>query len=260
MSLAPTRKLSRRSLEAAPDSSSSTTAHDRLVARKFDSLRDRFKVGVASDDFRLEAVIQALGGRDSLQGRRILDVGCGKGRFARRLSELGAEVVGVDLARGMLLDAPASLRRVQATAWRLPLGSSLFDAVVSIETLEHVLDPDPVLIESARVLRPGGLVVVLDKNLVSLDARRPWLPAFLIKRRDERLGRWMYPPGHPVRERWFTAGSMASRLRNAGFEAIRVAHPLAPEESKRFPFWFCSFTRRFILWTGRVDRPRESKG
>jgi len=257
MSVAPTRKPVRRSPNAIRNLHDASTTHDQLVARRFDALRDRFKVSVAPNDFRLEAVIQALGGRHALEGLRILDVGCGKGRFARRFNDLGAEVVGVDLARGMLLDAPSSLRRIQATAWRLPLGSSLFDAVVSIETLEHVADPVSVLVESARVLRPGGVVVILDKNVISLDARRPWLPALVVKRRDERLGRWMYPPGQPIRERWFTTGLMAALLKRAGFEQIQVLHPLAPEEARTFLFRLCPLVRRFIVWTGQVKHSAE---
>ena len=71
--------------------------HDAEVAARFDAAEARFKPSVATDDVRLTALIRAIG---PLEGRRLLDLGCGKGRFATRLVALGAEVVGIDVAGG----------------------------------------------------------------------------------------------------------------------------------------------------------------
>ena len=77
---------------------------ETAVAARFDLLESRFRAEVASDDFRVRAILRALG---PVEGRNVLDFGCGKGRFARRLIERGAHVVGVDPSRGMLAVARA---------------------------------------------------------------------------------------------------------------------------------------------------------
>ena len=61
------------------------------------------------------------------------------------------------------------------------------------------------------MLRHEGVLVILDKNVAALDARRPWLPSILMKRIDEYRGRWMYPARGPVRERWFWPSGFSGR-------------------------------------------------
>lgn len=103
--------------------------------------------------------------RERLRGR-VLDVACGTG-YGTAL--LGA--VGVDLSRASLAYAakryPA--KYVAADAQRLPFGRE-FDTVVSFETLEHVPDPARFVEECARVLRPGGTLIVSTPN------RELWSP------------------------------------------------------------------------------------
>ncbi len=178
-----------------------TATREAIVAARFDALHERFKPSLAHDDPRLSAILAGLG---PVEGLRMLDLGCGKGRFARALAGRGAELIGLDLSRGMLAAADG-LDRVQASARRLPFRSSSFDAVLAVEVLEH-LEPqalDPVLAEARRVLRPGGRFVIVDKNVCSWNAERPWLPSVALKWIDERRGLWMYSPRDRVRERWF---------------------------------------------------------
>ena len=73
--------------------------HEAIVASRFDALHGRFKDVIDADDPRLRGVVDSLG---PLAGRRILDLGCGKGRFARALAAQGASVVGLDLSAAML--------------------------------------------------------------------------------------------------------------------------------------------------------------
>ncbi len=223
--------------------------HEREVAHRFTALQGRFKASLAPDDYRLRGVLQALG---AVAGRRILDLGCGKGRFARALWERGAEVVGVDLSAAMLAGA-VGLPRVRASARRLPLASAAFDAVCAVEVFEH-LDPRSrslVCAEARRVLLPGGLLVIVDKNTGALDARRPWLPSVLVKRIDEYRGRWMYPAGGPVRERWFWPEAMRAELERT-FQDVQIHHLLAPAEEKSWLFRRLPAVRLMALWSARV--------
>jgi 2-polyprenyl-6-hydroxyphenyl methylase/3-demethylubiquinone-9 3-methyltransferase len=224
-----------------------TLLHEAEVAARFDRLQQRFRRDVAPDDVRLGAIRQAL---EPLPGRRVLDLGCGKGRFSRPLADAGAEVVGLDLSASMLAEA-VGLPRVRASARRLPFAASTFDAVVAVEVFEHLAAIDDVLMEVRRVLRPGGVLAVVDKNAGALNADRPWLPALLVKWIDERRGLWMYPAGGPVRERWFWPGRLRAHLAGR-FERVRVAYLLSPGEAGCRLFRHVPRARLLTLWTARV--------
>jgi SAM-dependent methyltransferase len=219
--------------------------HEAVVAGRFNALCGRFKREVAPDDARLVAIVERL---SPLEGRRVLDLGCGKGRFARSLIERGADVVGLDLSAGMLSEA-AGFTRVRGSARRLPFCRASFDAVLAVEVFEHLAPEaiDRVCGEVLRVLEPGGTFVVIDKNAWSWNARRPWLPSVAVKWLDERRGLWMYGQGDPVRERWFRPRELKRRL-GRSFPLVRVWHLLSRAEMGRFPFQWLPFTRLMVLW------------
>ena len=227
--------------------------YEAEVGARFDQLEGRFKDAVDATDVRLCALRTALG---PLAGLRVLDLGCGKGRFARRLADEGALVVGLDLSSAMLASA-SGLARVRASARRLPLASDAFDAVVAVEVFEHLPALGAVLAEARRVLRPGGALAVIDKNAGALNVERPWLPAVVVKAIDERRGRWMYPHGGPVRERWFWPDALSARLRRAGFSHVGVSFLLGVSESRRTIFRAVPRTRLLALWTARVPESQR---
>ena len=91
---------------------------------------------------------------------KILDMGCGAGFLTRELSNLGHQVVGVDLSEESLkiackLDPKTTYLRADVTA--VPFESKSFDAVSAMDLLEHVENPTAVIQEASRLLKPGGL-------------------------------------------------------------------------------------------------------
>ena len=99
------------------------------------------------------------------RGARILEVGAGSGRDSLELAGQGAEVWVVDYtpsALELIVRQPggASLRRVCGDAFRLPFRDASFDAVFHQGLLEHFRDPRGLLAENARVLKPGGVLLV----------------------------------------------------------------------------------------------------
>jgi 2-polyprenyl-6-hydroxyphenyl methylase/3-demethylubiquinone-9 3-methyltransferase len=225
-----------------------TSTYEAEVARQFDVQRARFKPTLESDDYRLRGLRDALG---SMAGLLVLDLGCGKGRFSRALRDQGARVVGLDLSAGMLAEA-RGVDRVRSTARRLPLKSATFDGVIAVEVFEHLEPSDraSVLQEARRVLRPGGFLAIVDKNVGSLWARRPWLPSVVAKWIDERRGFWMYPAGGHVRERWFWPSRLRNELRR-GFESVRIIGLLSPAEERFWLFRQVPILRLMTLWLAR---------
>ncbi len=92
----------------------------------------------------------------------VLDVGCGGGFLSNYLSALGHRVTGLDASNDALAiasqyDGTGLVRYQQGDALNLPYPDASFDAVCAMDFLEHVDNPDRVIAEAARVLKPSGL-------------------------------------------------------------------------------------------------------
>lgn len=100
-----------------------------------------------------------------LSGKRILDIGCGSGTLAKRLTEDGAALTGVDPGAAALAQARTAVpgaRFEAASGEALPFPDDSFDGAVLLNALHHVPDPAAALVEAARVLVPGGRLVVVE--------------------------------------------------------------------------------------------------
>lgn len=108
-----------------------------------------------------------------IRGQRVLEIGCGRGVFARYLAEQGAEVVAADFSPVAVGYARRRLEGFDATTivadiQDIPFPDESFDVVISQETLEHVPDPTRGLAELVRVTRRGGKLLVTTPNYLSL--------------------------------------------------------------------------------------------
>lgn len=123
----------------------------------------RYAFGVES-----RALLHAAG---PLYGSRVLDAGCGTGRFALAASTQGAWVVGIDPDPAMLDLAAARLdtRRVRGVVEHLPFADAVFDISLAVTVLEFVTDPSVAVAELARVTRPGGRILI-----GALNPHSPW--------------------------------------------------------------------------------------
>ena len=105
---------------------------------------------------------------------QVLDVGCGAGFLSNELGAAGHEVTGIDtsadaLSVAALHDPGGTVVYQQGSALELPFADASFDAVCAMDLLEHVEDPERVIAEAARVLKPSGLFFfhTFNRNFLS---------------------------------------------------------------------------------------------
>ena len=149
--------------------------------------------------------------RRPLEGRRAIDVGCGAGLVAEPLARLGAAVVGIDAAPENVAAARAHAAAVGLSidyrAVDLETVDERFDLVTCLEVIEHVPDPRRFVSALARVLAPGGLLIVSTPNRT---ARSRTLMITLA----EGLGR--IPRGTHEWSRFITPDELGAMLGEAG--------------------------------------------
>lgn len=97
---------------------------------------------------------------------RVLDLGCGPGDGTARIAHTGATAIGLDYSEGMIVKArqePATLGKLtRGDAGRLPFKDGAFDKVVCTNSFHHYPDHFAALKEVRRVLKPGGVLVLVD--------------------------------------------------------------------------------------------------
>ena len=161
-------------------------------------------------------------------GQRVLDVGCGQGRFTAELVRAGADAVGVDVAeeplrRARALHPQLDVRLLDGEgAWELADAS--FDVVWAGEVIEHVADTAAWLSEIRRVLRSGASL------LVSTPAHGPLALARLALSR-RAYGAHFDPRGDHLR--YYSRETLVALLGDFGFEAISVRSAGGPPGARR---------------------------
>jgi ubiquinone/menaquinone biosynthesis C-methylase UbiE len=167
-------------------------------AARYDAAHDKAGPGRHSLLVRMNATLDLLGGETG----EVLDAGMGPGRLLEELDQRGWTVSGIDVADEMVALArervpSAADRLLRAELEALPHPDASFDAVVATGVLEYSPDLSSALRELARVLRPGGLLVVCIQNPRALYSiwRRNLYRLIRFAKRLLKTGRAMPPSG-----------------------------------------------------------------
>ena len=170
------------------------------IRRSFDEAsrdEEHFPSSIDPRIYHVKLILDFFG---DLAGKKVLDVGCGKGRFAKVLIEKypQAEIWGLDISEEMLKYVDARMHTRAGSMTELPFADMDFDFAFATESLEHAVEIDIAVHEICRVVKPGGRIVIIDKNA-------------------EHAGKLQTPPW----EKWFRRGELEKLLRRDCREVVR---------------------------------------
>lgn len=154
--------------------------------------------------------------KDLIDGDKVLDVGCGSGKFIELL--LQKILYGVDISDKYLDIAKErgykEVYQTDLSCDQLPFPNKLFDSVICMEVLEHLFDPVHALAEINRVLKPNGTLVISVPNIGWLPCRLSLLMGYFSDFQNTTL-----VPSHI---RFYTIKRLKHILFQTGFKVIKV--------------------------------------
>lgn len=152
-------------------------------------------------------------------GLRVCDLPCGAGLFSARLAQLGMDVTAVDIETVEPFQFDRTRLMLADANQQLPFADGQFDAMVSIEGIEHLENPSLFLRECSRVVKPGGFVFLSTPNVDSYRSRRSaffhGFPKYFQPKTAERKDAWHL---HPI-DMTFVRGA----LRKTELQLVELA-------------------------------------
>lgn len=231
------------------------------IERHYDALADSWEAfvrGAAKEEILWPAVSSLL---PDVEDSRVLDAGCGNGYYAALLAEQGADVLGIDASEEMIrvareqYDEAVEFRRGDLESPLDDIADESFDLVVCQHVFSHLADLETTVAEFARILRPGGSVVVSTHHpfhdfLVVRDREYPNMSEVLDMNLDPVVVPDAEEPDYQATERFTvhwsgpdssnpgtyyrrSLGDLLGPLFEAGFELGALLEPTIPETFER---------------------------
>lgn len=148
--------------------------HDGTEVSVYDQRRFGRPGGRYLNELQIATVLDLLGEKPA----RVLEVGCGTGRFTFAMASAGHDVTGLDYSAAMLetcrkrrAEEPAGerVRLLEGSIFELPFENASFDAVLCVHVLMHLPEHEGAIRELLRVVKPGGRVIFDIRNSASLN-------------------------------------------------------------------------------------------
>jgi SAM-dependent methyltransferase len=200
---------------------------------------ERTSPGVVEENYWFQRHVVAYGfAAERVAGGRVLDAGCGEGYGTDILAGAASSVVGVDLEVPVIRRAAERYPRAEFRAGdigSLPFPDESFDAVVSLQVIEHVGDPSRFLQECARVLGRGGRLVLSTPNRLTFSKDGIRNPFHTFEFAPDELGSLL--------RQWFVdvsvAGTFHGRRLAVLDHILRVPFPerLLAQPAPEWPKW-----------------------
>ena len=187
--------------------------------------------------YAIEKRMRTLLRHVSLDGRRVLDLGCGNGSYTREIARRAGFVIGLDAQLSNLISFEAAIPRLVGVGEVLPFSEESFDIVTMIEVLEHTRDDRAVIAECYRVLRPGGyLAMFVPNRLYPLESHPCHIKKYPIGK-NIPFASWL-PDSvrkHICFARIYSKRHLLDLVRGSGFVAEKVGYIYPPVDSFPLP-------------------------
>lgn len=138
---------------------------------EFDTMAHIFPTQIDENDGRYVFIENELRKNNY---KKVLDIGCGKGRFISKLKErnVDIEIYGVDISEEILKSVVSEVETKCGSLLKIPYPDNTFDLSFCIEALEHAVFIEGAIQEMVRVTKPGGSLVIIDKNIKKLGCMK----------------------------------------------------------------------------------------
>ena len=188
-------------------------------------------------------------------GNRVLDAGCGRGKFCSFAfaKALGCTISGVDTS-DELHDNPHLDTRIRADLSKLPFASQSFDVINCRLVVEHLLDPEPAFQEFHRVLKRGGKAAIFTPNLFHyFGAAAKVTPDWFHRWFNSQIRGFEISDIFPTYYRANTRYSLNEQLERAGFTQVEIALVEGAPDVLAFDFILHSLGKAYKKLVDRFD-------
>lgn len=175
-------------------------------------------------------ILEFLKKNVDLKGK-ILDAGCGEGRFSKYFIEKQANITSMDFSEEYISLARKKIGKgkfVVGSVTSLPFKDNSFDVIFSIDVLQHVPNLKDAISEFKRVLKKGGKLIIVDKNKFGLHGKY-FIPKLIVQKYRE-FTEWRYSG---FKEQWFIPKRLAKLIESV-FGNVRYAYLRETGKNKIF--------------------------
>lgn len=199
-----------------------------------------------------EHIIRYEAARDLVKDQVVLDIACGSGYGTAVLSENATKVYGVDIDEETISYARENYGRknieyIVGSATKIPLPDDCVDVVVTYETIEHIKDYKKFLVETKRVLKKDGLILVSTPNDIEfIEGNHFHIHEFEYKELIDLLGKYFKNTKSWMQGDWLSSGILSIEQMNSEWEQSIKTINVSPKSVDKSIYFFILCSDRKI--------------